>query len=75
MSCFVFDFFFERPTFELCFEGFKPQNIDRRTRLEKSYPTNYFLSPTELRSPSYGRFCVRKVFVSYVLLRKGLAST
>merc|ERR1712039_296976 len=55
---FVVFVFLVASIFEPCFEGFKSQNIDRRTRLEKSYPTNYFLSPTELRSPSYDRFYV-----------------
>ena len=39
------------------FEGFSTQNYHQRIGREKSYPTIYFLSPTELRSPSYARFC------------------
>ena len=49
------------------FEGFKSQNIDKRTRLENSYPSYYCFSPTLLWCPTHGRsyvYCSGPVFLS-----------
>ena len=39
-------------------DGFPLQKCYHQLWREKSYPTIYFLSPTDVRSPSYDLFCV-----------------
>ena len=48
------------------FGGIRLKNYCHSIRCEKSYLMQYFLSPTEVRSPSYDLFCVRVFSANYV---------